>query len=82
MLFLLVSSSRRYTDKVDVSRQMYGGYFSMYQSSGKSSVMKKEISDMISFITGLYVASNYVKGEKLSQSVDAEVCFGFSVPSI
>jgi hypothetical protein len=56
-----------YTDKVDVSNRMYGSYFS-YNIQGKSSVMKKEIADMISFITGLYVASNFLKGEKLSNA--------------
>jgi hypothetical protein len=48
--------------------------------SGKSSTMKKEIMDMISFITGLYVASNYSKGEKLSNaSEDVSYLFLFII---
>jgi hypothetical protein len=60
-----------YTDKVDVSNRMYGSmYFSATAGQGKSSVMKKEIGDMISFITGLYVAQNFAKGQKLSDAND------------
>lgn len=61
----------RYTDKVDVSNRMYGSmYFSATAGPGKTSVMKKEIGDMISFITGLYVAQNYTKGQLLSDASD------------
>lgn len=50
---------------------MYGSmYFSATAGQGKSSVMKKEIGDMISFITGLYVAQNYTKGQMLSDASD------------
>jgi len=53
-----------YTDKVDVSSQMYSWYWSS-RVSKKTDIIKRELQKMLAFVSGLVVANDLRVGEKL-----------------
>lgn len=67
----------RYTDHVDVSRHMYGGWggYHSLNSGKKEKIIKRELTEMMSFLSGLYVVSNQKNGHKLVLDQEFEVLF-------
>ena len=53
-----------YTSNVDVSSNMYGYFWSMGVSK-KSNIIKHQLREVLSFVSGLYVSSDFKSGQKL-----------------
>jgi len=55
-----------YVDHVDVSSHNYGSFWSNgTHSEGKRGTMKRELKEMLGFVSGLYIASDFVPARKL-----------------
>lgn len=65
-----------YTDKVDVSNDMYGWRTGGYSYSGsankKEAIIKHELNDIFSIVSGLIVANNFRSGSRLTKNKNFE----------